>query len=161
MTSKSCFNDTAFFHTNHGIFNFNPNSRNILVLLFFFKSKFFSLAFFLGIHTSMPLGLCPMKPISCQSLILLRNESGSSSHIFLSWICPSYVEFSHTILRLVVHSWLFFILYVFYHHSIWLPVFIHRTLNRALRSIQQYLLTSFKNVYQPFGITVRQFTQRL
>jgi hypothetical protein len=30
-------------------------------------------------------GLCPMKPVSCQSLIPLGSRRGSSSQIFLSW----------------------------------------------------------------------------
>ena len=70
----------------------------------------FPLGFFLGMHVSTPSGLCPMKPVSCQSLMPLGSRRGSSSQIFLSWTWPSYVELSHTILRLLVHSRLFFML---------------------------------------------------
>ena len=40
-----------------------------------------------------------------------------------------------------------------------LPVFVHRTLNCPLGSIQQYILVSFEDVYQPFGVTVGQFAK--
>ena len=43
----------------------------------------------------------------------------------------------------------------------WLPVFVRRTLNGSLCSIQQNILTSLKNVYQSFGVTVGQFTKCL
>ena len=70
----------------------------------------FPFGFFLGMHISTPSGLCPMKTVSCQRLIPLGSRRGSSSQIFLSWTCPSYVELSHTILRLLVHNRLFFML---------------------------------------------------
>lgn len=41
-----------------------------------------------------------------------------------------------------------------------LPVFIQRTLNRSLGSVQQDFFAPLKNVYQTFGVTVRQFTKR-
>ena len=97
----------------------------------------FPLDFFLGMYTLMPFGLCPWKPVSCQSLIPLGSERDSSSHIFLSWVWPSYVELSQTILRLQVHSRLFFMLWVFFTTiACHLPVFIHRTQNGSLCTIQ-------------------------
>ena len=63
----------TIFHTTYCMLHFNPDSENPLVLLFFNSSKFFS---FMGMHISTPSGLCPMKPVSCQSLIPLRSRRG-------------------------------------------------------------------------------------
>ena len=135
MASESFFDNTAFFHTPYGMLHFNPDSGNPLVLLFFKAVSSFPFGFFLGMHISTPSGLCPMKPVSCQSLIPLGSRRGSSSQIFLSWTWPSYVELSHTILRLLVHSRLFFMLWVFFTTiACRLPVFIQRALNRSLGS---------------------------
>lgn len=159
MASESFFDNTAFFHTTYGTLILTPEIR--LFSCFSTQVSSFPLGFFLGMHISTPSGLCPMKPVSCQSLIPLGSRRGSSSQIFLSWTWPLYVELNHTIRRLLVHNRLFFMLWVFFTTiACRLPVFIQRTLNRSLGSVQQDFFAPLKNVYQTFGVTVRQFTKR-
>lgn len=85
MAPESFFDNTAFFHITYGMLHFNPDSGNPLVLLFSALVSSFPLGFFLGMHISTPSGLCPMKPVSYQSLIPLGSRRGSSSQIFLSY----------------------------------------------------------------------------
>lgn len=57
--SKSFFDNATYFHSTDSVLDFDPNTGNSLVFLLFFRSKFFPFRFLLGMHTSIPFGLCP------------------------------------------------------------------------------------------------------
>ena len=69
MASKSFFDNTAFFHTTYGMFHFNPDSGNPLVLLFFSTSKLFSFRFLFG-HAYFN----PIRPVSDEACILPESN---------------------------------------------------------------------------------------